>query len=125
MCKDLLAKSKKPSCEVACPKNAIKFGKRDEIFAIANEMKNTRFIYGMDENAGTSTIYVSSVDFKKIDNAIDEKYKTSSKMGIMDMKRHLNPMEKSQNLAAATLIAPFAAIAAASIAVIKSAKDKR
>ena len=125
MCKDLLEQDKKPSCEVACPKNAIKFGKRDEIFAIANEMKKTRFIYGMDENGGTSTIYVSSVDFNKIDGAISKKYENKPKMGIMDMKKHPNPMEKSEFLAAATLVAPLAAIGAASIAVIKSVKDKK
>ena len=79
----------------------------------------------MDENGGTSTIYVSSVDFNKIDGAISKKYENKPKMGIMDMKKHPNPMEKSEFLAAATLVAPLAAIGAASIAVIKSVKDKK
>lgn len=125
MCKELLEQNKNPACEIACPKNAIKFGKRDEIFAIANEMKKTRFIYGMDENGGTSTIYVSSVDFNKIDSEISKKYENKPKMGIMDMKNHPNPMEKSQFLAAATLVTPIAAFGAASIAVIKSIKEKK
>ncbi|MBE2984175.1 4Fe-4S dicluster domain-containing protein [Campylobacter sp. RM9344] len=125
MCADLLAKNQKPVCETACPKNAIKFGKKDEIFAIANEMKKSRFIYGMNENGGTSTIYVSSVDFNTIDEAISKKYKDKSKSGIMDMKFHTNPLRNSQNLAMATLIAPMAALGAASIAVIKSKKDKK
>lgn len=121
MCADLLAKNQIPSCQSACPKNAIKFGKKDEILAQIQSEK--RYIYGKDENGGTSTFYVSSVNFSEIDKAIVKKY-GAKKQGIMRMNTVDNPMKKSENLAIATLIAPLAGISAGVISYIKSKKEK-
>ena len=123
MCVDLLKKGEKPSCEVSCPKGAIKFDTRENIMKLVEN--ETRHIYGKDENAGTRTIYVSSVSFEDIDKAIDEKYAGGSRMGLPHIKRVDNPMEKSENLALASLIAPVAGISAGIIAAIKSKKGDK
>lgn len=123
MCKDLLANGQKPACQTACPKSAIKFAPKDEIMDILKNEK--REIYGLRENGGTSTIYISSVKFELIDAVLNEKYKGKKRMGIPHLKRIANPLEKSENLAAATLIAPIAGILGAGIAAYKSAKGKK
>lgn len=122
MCADLLKMGKKPSCESACPKGAIKFGARSEI---ENEVKNSKkFVYGKDENAGTSTFYLSSTKFEDISDAIELSYKNEkNRKGKPHLKRVKNPMQKSEFLAYATLIAPLAGIGAGIIAAKN--KDKK
>ncbi|MCR4942443.1 MAG: 4Fe-4S dicluster domain-containing protein [Campylobacter sp.] len=123
MCKDLLAVGQKPACEVACPKNAIKFGKKSEIMALLKDEK--REIYGLNENGGTATVYVSSVKFEDIDKAIEQKHKGKPRMGLPHMKRVDSPMKESENLAAATLIAPFAAVVGAGIMAYKNSRKMK
>ncbi|MGP1450993.1 MAG: 4Fe-4S dicluster domain-containing protein [Wolinella sp.] len=128
MCADLLKAGKKPACEVKCPKNAILFGKRDEIEAEAKRRAESinGYIYGMNENGGTATLYISKIPFEKIDKAISRaKNESNDKLhGRPHMKVGIkNPMQESENLAKATLIAPLAGIIGAGIAVYKSHKN--
>ena len=124
MCKDLLNKGDKPACQNQCPKKAIKFAPKNEIMSIVN--KENRHIYGLKENGGTSTIYLSSVDFESINEAITKKYENlSNKIGRPHMARVDSPLQKSENLAMAVMITPLAAIGAATISAIKwNKKDK-
>lgn len=124
MCKDLLNKNQKPACETSCPKNAIKFAPKNEIMSIVN--RENRHIYGLNENGGTSTIYLSSVDFGLIDAAISKKYENlPNKMGRPHMARVDSPLQNSQNLAMAVMIAPVAAVGAAVGAALKWSKKER
>lgn len=125
MCKDLLAKGEKPSCETRCPKQAILFGAREEMRqeAIRRAEAIGGYIYGMEENGGTATFYVSKVPFEKINETIkSEKAKAGDKKpGRPLMPVGLkNPMEKDENLALATIIAPVAGLFAAGAAVYRS-----
>ena len=129
MCKDLLAKGEKPACEAKCPKGAIVFGEKEAIRAEARRRAERigGHLYGMDENGGTATFYVSKVPFEKIHAAIqsEKELKGDKKPGRPHMKVGLkNPMEKGENLALATLMAPMAGIFAAGVAVYKGRKER-
>lgn len=118
MCADLISIGQKPACQTACPKKAIKFAAKDEIMDILKKEK--REIYGLKENGGTSTVYISSVKFEKIDAALDKKFKDKNRLGQPHLKRIKSPLQDSQNLALATFIAPFAAAFGAGITVYKN-----
>lgn len=122
MCADLLAKGEKPVCQSACPKGAIKFAPKDEILALLQNEK--REIYGLKENQGTSTVYISSVKFEAINEALNKKFEGKNRMGNPHLKRVKNPLENSQTLAAATLIAPIAGVIGAGIMAYKNIKNK-
>lgn len=72
LCRERLAENKTPYCIESCPKGAMIIGKRTEIFAAAKQRaaEYGGEIYGLDENGGTSTLYVSKVPFAEIDRAI-------------------------------------------------------
>lgn len=72
LCRDRLAENKTPYCIESCPKGAMIIGKRTDIFAEAQQRAATYGgeIYGLEENGGTSTLYVSKLPFAKIDQAI-------------------------------------------------------
>jgi formate dehydrogenase iron-sulfur subunit len=116
LCRDRLAQGLNPYCVDACPKKAMLIGNRREIFAEAEKRASeiNGFLYGMDENGGTSTIYVSPVSFEAIDKAILAKAKNPAK--AMRMHRPDNMLEKQKGWALASIAAPvigaFAAFAA-------------
>ncbi|AMK11086.1 4Fe-4S dicluster domain-containing protein [Pseudodesulfovibrio indicus] len=132
-CYQLLDKGEVPACISVCPENVQTIGPRDEIVAQAKKLAKgmSGFIYGLEENGGTNTLYVSPVPFELIDKAIDKdsgkgagqgpqtkgqgKGKPAGK-GLGPGKPHMGPvkdvMADETNLATATLIAPFAGIAA-------------
>lgn len=125
MCSDLLKMGKAPACEEVCPKKAIVFGPREamRVQALAWQKEHHGYIYGMDENGGTATFYLSSVPFEKIHEAIraDKEAKQDRGFGRPLMPVGLaNPLASSENLAKSVLIAPVAGIIAAGIAVYKS-----
>ena len=108
-CYDRVAEGKLPACIEACPEDVQTIGPRDEIIKKAHSLaKETGgYIYGETENGGTNTIYVSPVLFDALNQSI-EKGKGQP---------HLSPvkdtMADANNLGAAMLVAPVAAIAAA------------
>ena len=61
-----------PACVSICPNDALVFGKRDELVAIAHERIQSRpetyidHVYGEHEAGGTSWLYLSSVPFEQI-----------------------------------------------------------
>jgi Fe-S-cluster-containing dehydrogenase component len=108
-CYDRLAQGELPACIDACPEEVQTIGPRDEIVEQAQSLaKETNgHIYGLEENGGTNTLYVSPVPFEQLNAAI-EKGKG---------RPHLAPVEDvmadNNKLARAMLIAPLAGIAAA------------
>lgn len=107
-CYQLVDKGEVPACISICPENVQTIGPRTEIVAqaksLAREMNG--FIYGLEENGGTNTLYVSPVPFELLNKAV-EKGK-----GKPHFKRVEDVMADETNLATATLLAPMAGIAA-------------
>jgi hypothetical protein len=63
---------KLPGCVEACPKEALTFGKRDDLLRLARERirqypnRYVDHIYGENEMGGTSWLYLSGVPFKEL-----------------------------------------------------------
>ncbi|BCS87946.1 hypothetical protein PSDVSF_11880 [Pseudodesulfovibrio sediminis] len=125
-CYQLLDKGELPACIAVCPEDVQTIGPRHEIVArakaLAAEMDG--FIYGLEENGGTNTLYVSPVPFEMINQVIDKdsgkgvgkKANKGRKKGLGPGKPHMDAvkdvMADETNLATATLVAPIAGIAA-------------
>ncbi|HRZ27267.1 MAG TPA: 4Fe-4S dicluster domain-containing protein [Spirochaetota bacterium] len=107
-CVDRLDKGQLPACIEACPEGVQKIGPRDHIADEARRAAKEEgaYIYGLEENGGTNTIYVSAVPFEKMNNAI------ASGQGNPHMDKVASVMKKSNILASALIIAPFAGAAA-------------
>ncbi len=107
-CYQLLDKGELPACISVCPEDVQTIGPRHEIVAQAKALANKMngFIYGLEENGGTNTIYVSPVPFDLLNKAVDKG------KGKPHMKQVADVMADETNLATATLIAPVAGIAA-------------
>ncbi len=108
LCSDLLKEGKTPACIEACPQKAMSIGPRKEIYAKAEELakKIGGYLYGKTENGGTSTLYVSSVPFDRLDSVIR---KGPGKPGLGAVKRR---MAGTDSLGKAVLAAPAFGIAA-------------
>lgn len=133
LCYEKLREGETPACIPACPNNAMKIGKRSDIFAEANALKEqyNGFVYGDKQNGGTSTLYVSKVPFEKIDKAIveqvnnipDPKKKKQAKNFIVRMHNPENMLEKHTGLAGAVLAAPIIGAVGAFAATVAKEKD--
>lgn len=129
LCRKRLARGDNPHCVDSCPKKAMLIGKRKEIFAEAEKRAAATggHLYGMEENGGTSTIYVSPVPFEAIDKAIlarAEKIKAKAPKGKklpkpMRMHKPENMLAKQTEWAAASVIAPALGALAAFVATTK------
>ena len=106
-CYDRLEKGEQPACIEACPEQVQVIGKRSEMIALARERAKEMdgFIYGLEENGGTHTIYVSPIPFDQIS------YDTGK--GKPHLKPVKDTMADGSNLAMALVIAPVAGAAAA------------
>ncbi|MBN2254712.1 MAG: 4Fe-4S dicluster domain-containing protein [Deltaproteobacteria bacterium] len=109
LCNDLLLEGKTPVCMEACPTGAMTIGERDEILADARGRAQhiNGYLYGKDENGGTSTFYVSPVPFDMIDKAIPRGE------GLPHFKPVKRSLEEASALEAWVLASPFLGIAAA------------
>ncbi len=120
-CYDNIEQGKLPACIEVCPENVQKIGPRDEIvkeaMAIAKAIKG--YIYGLEENGGTNTIYVSPVPFEELNKKIEKGD------GRPHFDRVPNSMAHADNLAKAMLIAPFAGLAAAGLRLISAKKKEQ
>jgi formate dehydrogenase iron-sulfur subunit len=73
LCAPRIEKGQLPGCVEACPKEALTFGKRNDLLVIArkriadNPERYINHIYGEREMGGTSWMYLSGLDFKDLD----------------------------------------------------------
>ncbi len=81
-CADVVARDGVPACIEACPNAVQSIGPRDTIITEARRLAAGRgwHLYGLDENGGTSTIYLSPVPFADIQAAL-EAATTAAKLG--------------------------------------------
>ena len=125
LCRKRLASQKQPFCIEACPKEAMKIGTRKAIFAAAEELKllYRGDIYGMTENGGTSTLYVSDIEFSRLDQALVAQSKEPGK--IVRLNKVKNMLEKQKNWALLSVVSPALGILAAlGLSGIKSKEDQ-
>jgi hypothetical protein len=72
MCHPRITKGQLPGCVEACPKEALTFGKREDLLKIARARirkypeKYVDHIYGESEMGGTSWLYLSPVPFSRL-----------------------------------------------------------
>jgi formate dehydrogenase iron-sulfur subunit len=73
MCVSRLAEGQKePACAATCPTDAIQFGLREDMLAMAHERIATQrdryvdHVFGEHENGGTSTFYISPIPFDQL-----------------------------------------------------------
>ena len=106
-CHDRLERGLEPACIEACPENVQTMGPRSEMveFAQARAKEINGHIYGLTENGGTNTIYISPAPFEELT------------LETGKGQPHLNPakdvMAAGNNLARAMILAPLAGAAAA------------
>jgi formate dehydrogenase iron-sulfur subunit len=123
LCRDRLGRGAKPACVEACPKQALRIGRRSDLLEEARALaeESGGYLYGETENGGTSTFYVSPVPFEEIDRAIVELAGDPAK--AMRMHQPENMLDRNRGLAALALAAPIVGIAGALVATI-ARKDK-
>jgi len=77
MCHFRIVEGKLPGCVEACPMEALTFGKRDDLIAIARERIRkypSRYIdhvYGEYEMGGTNWLYITGAPFEEVDMRTD------------------------------------------------------
>lgn len=115
MCHELVQKGQQPACVSACPQQAMTFGSKEEMKKLVrNRSKEINgHIYGLTENGGTATYYVSPVPFAEIDKALQTQGQVDGKPGQSGMPQAAAKMEEFNNWSAAMLLAPVAGMFAA------------
>jgi len=77
MCHPRLLEGKLPGCVESCPQEALLFGKREELIAVARERirkhpgRYVDHIYGEHEVGGTDWLYISGVPFEELGFRMD------------------------------------------------------
>lgn len=72
LCKERLAEGKKPACVEVCPRQAVIFGKREDLLREAHRrlQKRPAFyqpkVYGEHDLGGTNVLYLAAVPFAKL-----------------------------------------------------------
>ncbi|HQB29695.1 MAG TPA: 4Fe-4S dicluster domain-containing protein [Syntrophales bacterium] len=109
LCHERIEKNELPVCVAACHREVMTFGPREAVFAEAEKRaaETGGFLYGKNENGGTSTLYLSPVPFEKLNGVIEKG----------PGKPHFDPvkprMAETNALAKAVLLSPLVGLAAA------------
>ncbi|HQA72156.1 MAG TPA: 4Fe-4S dicluster domain-containing protein [Deltaproteobacteria bacterium] len=119
LCHDRLLKGENPVCADACPRDAMLVGSRSEISAEARKRAAEMggFLYGMEENGGTATVYVSPVPFTKIDAALE---KGPGRPHMAPVQRR---MAGADSWGKSVLLAPVVGLTAGILAVAGALKE--
>mgnify|MGYP002556613558 FL=1 len=112
-CASILKEGEMPACSSHCPKKAMMFLPLSKAMDKLREIAVGRYVYGLNENGGTATWYVSSVPFETIQEAILKTKKKGVNDGRADFSAIKPKLEESENWAMATLAAPVVALGVA------------
>lgn len=112
-CHQDLAQGKTPSCATACPQKAIYFGPLEAMKKTLTTIRQNRFVYGVEENGGTATWYVSSVSFAAMDKALEKEFSQRAHQGEPRLPKVTAHLDDSKPLALATVAAPVVAVVGA------------
>ena len=72
LCRERLKEGKQPACVEVCPRNAVIYGKREDLLAEAhrrikeNPSLYVHKVYGETDGGGTQVLYLSHVPFEKL-----------------------------------------------------------
>jgi len=72
LCRERLAEGKQPACTEVCPRQAVIYGKREDLLAEAhrrikeNPTLYVQKVYGETDGGGTQVLYLSHVEFEKL-----------------------------------------------------------
>lgn len=125
LCHDRVVAGGRPACVESCPRGALRFGPKEELRreAKARAAEIGGYLYGDVENGGTSTFYVSPVPFEAIDRALDQARRASPTPEAPGYPRMPvgveNFLDTANGLASSVLLAPFAGVLAAGVAVYR------
>lgn len=129
-CADVVARGGVPACIEVCPNAVQSIGPRDTIIAKARSLaaEHGWHLYGLDENGGTSTIYLSPVPFADIQAALEATPETAGTPATLGTGRpHFRAvgdgMRNETMLAAALVTAPLAGAGAALLRVARGIGD--
>ena len=106
----------------------MQIGRRDEILARADQLKKNYDgdLYGQIENGGTSTVYVSSVPFSRIDKALLAGKTSKKTKKQVRLNTPENLLEKQSLWSTLSLFSPFLGVLAAfGIAGKKSSQEEQ
>lgn len=165
-CLPLVRQGQTPRCIEVCPEKVQTIGPRQEMVAAAAEMARAyaqadgraadlwpEYVYGLEENGGTNTIYVAPVPFAAINQAMIAQHKEQARedidaalsagggrglgpgrgdgagpelarFGRPSMGPQPDAMQSAKNLTWALAIAPVAGLAAGLGKFLSSTKDK-
>ena len=116
-CYQRIERGEVPACIEACPEDVQTIGPKSEMIPLAKaragEMNG--YLYGLDENGGTNTIYISPVPFDQLN--------LETGKGQPHMTAVSDQMAQGTNLAKAMLLAPVAGAAAAFGKFYRQAKE--
>ncbi|MFV0347042.1 MAG: 4Fe-4S dicluster domain-containing protein [Halodesulfovibrio sp.] len=120
-CYDKIAAGGQPACVEVCPQSVQTMGPRSEMVALARSLAKDMngHLYGLEENGGTNTIYVSPVPFEKI-NAALEKGPGKPHMGPVD-----DVMRPETTLANVLVAAPVAGLVAGAMKIASTIRKER
>ena len=128
LCRQRLMSGDQPLCITACPQKAMQIGRRDEITSEAERLKQKYDgdLYGVNENGGTSTIYVPPVSFKELDKALVDQAKAKGRKltTVTRLNSPENMLAKQKNWALLSLLSPLFGIAAALGLAGKKSEDR-
>ena len=119
-CADSFAHGQLPACVEVCPQQVQTIGPRNEILAQAQKLAQERgaYLYGVTENGGTNTFYLSPVPFSEIAQ--------QAKPG--SGKPTFGPVEDSMaqagNLTRMLIAAPLVGVAGALVNVARQGQTK-
>lgn len=110
-CYNRIAAGELPACVEVCPENVQTIGPRQEIIAKARQRAEETggYVYGIDENGGTNTIYVSPVPFNVLNESI------TKGPGRPHLKAVDDAMADANMLAGALIAAPLAGVIGAAL----------
>lgn len=125
LCRDLLAKGQPPACVSECPKQAMLIGPKNQMEQLAKERASEigGYLYGLKEQGGTGTIYVSDLPFDIFDEYLMEDASSPNRVMRFHSPEDLNA--KSNKLALATFVTPLLGAAAAFVATARKAKEPK